>query len=102
MFISLTYAIQLGKHSIGVSPVFVYQTFEATGLQAFRDMGMAGTEIRGPGTRAHEPRGVVARGIGPSVGREEPGGSKTPRSGECDGASGDGQQLPWRDDARQA
>ncbi len=43
MFISLTYAIQLGKHSIGVSPVFVYQTFEATGLQAFRDMGMAGS-----------------------------------------------------------
>lgn len=45
MFISLTYAIQLGKHSIGVSPVFVYQTFEATGLQAFRDMGMAGNPM---------------------------------------------------------
>ena len=42
MFISLTYALQLGKHSIGLSPVFVYQTFEATGLEAFRDMGMAG------------------------------------------------------------
>jgi long-chain fatty acid transport protein len=45
MFISLTYAIQLGKHSIGVSPTFVYQTFEATGLQAFRDMGMAGNPM---------------------------------------------------------
>jgi len=43
MFISLTYAIQLGKHSIGVSPIFVYQTFEAYGLEAFRDMGMAGS-----------------------------------------------------------
>jgi long-chain fatty acid transport protein len=43
MFISLTYARVIGeKHSIGISPVFVYQAFEAKGLQAFRDMGSAG------------------------------------------------------------
>lgn len=45
MFMALTYAIQLGKHSIGVSPTFVYQTFEATGLEAFRDLGMAGNPM---------------------------------------------------------
>ncbi len=45
MFISLTYAIQLGKHSIGISPVFAYQTIEVKGLQAFRDMGMAGSPM---------------------------------------------------------
>ena len=43
MFLSLTYAFQIGNHSIAVSPVFAYQTFEATGLQAFRDLGMAGS-----------------------------------------------------------
>ena len=43
MFATITYALQLGKHSIGISPLFVYQTFEATGLEAFRDMGMAGS-----------------------------------------------------------
>jgi long-chain fatty acid transport protein len=43
IFTSLTYARVLGEnHSIGISPIFVYQTFEAKGLQAFRDMGMAG------------------------------------------------------------
>lgn len=43
MFLTLTYARQLGeKHSVGISPVFAYQTFEAKGLQAFRDMGSAG------------------------------------------------------------
>ena len=45
MFATLTYAIKLGKHSIGLSPVFVYQTFEAKGLEAFRDMGMAGNAM---------------------------------------------------------
>ncbi|HBH07675.1 MAG TPA: hypothetical protein DDX92_13850 [Flavobacteriales bacterium] len=43
LFLSLTYARQLGeKHSIGISPIFVYQTFEAGGLEAFRNFGMAG------------------------------------------------------------
>jgi len=43
MFLTLTYARLIGeKHSIGISPVFAYQTFEAKGLQAFRDMGSAG------------------------------------------------------------
>ncbi|RLD21365.1 MAG: hypothetical protein DRI54_09215 [Bacteroidetes bacterium] len=43
MFMSLTYARVLGEnHSIGISPIFVYQSFAAEGLQAFRDMGMAG------------------------------------------------------------
>lgn len=43
MFASLTYARKIGEnHSIGISPIFVYQTFEANGLQAFADMGMAG------------------------------------------------------------
>lgn len=42
MFFSLTYARNFGKHSIGVSPIFVYQTFEANGLEAFMNFGMAG------------------------------------------------------------
>jgi len=43
MFISLTYARQLGeKHSLGISPIMAIQNFEAKGLQAFRDMGSAG------------------------------------------------------------
>ena len=42
MFLALTYARQFGKHSIGISPVFAYQTVEVTGMQAFRDMGAAG------------------------------------------------------------
>lgn len=43
MFLTLTYARKFGEnHSIGISPVFAYQTFEANGLEAFRDMGMAG------------------------------------------------------------
>jgi len=43
MFLTLTYARQFGdKHSLGISPVLAYQTFEAKGLEAFRDMGMAG------------------------------------------------------------
>lgn len=43
MFFSLTYARVLGEnHSIGISPIFAYQTFEANGLQAFANMGMAG------------------------------------------------------------
>jgi len=43
MFLTLTYARQFGeKHSLGISPVLAYQTFEANGLEAFRDMGMAG------------------------------------------------------------
>jgi len=43
MFASITYAFQIGNHSVAISPVFAYQSFEATGLQAFRDMGMAGS-----------------------------------------------------------
>nr|NQU88967.1 outer membrane protein transport protein [Bacteroidota bacterium] len=43
MFLSLTYARQLGeKHSLGISPIMAFQTFEAKGLEAFRDMGSAG------------------------------------------------------------
>ena len=43
LFMSATYARVLGEnHSIGISPIFVYQSFEAKGLEAFRDMGMAG------------------------------------------------------------
>ena len=43
LFVSATYARVLGEnHSIGISPIFVYQYFEAKGLEAFRDFGMAG------------------------------------------------------------
>ena len=46
MFLSITYARKFGEnHSVGISPVFAYQTFEAKGLEAFRDMGMAGNAI---------------------------------------------------------
>ncbi len=46
MFFTATYARTFGEnHSVGISPVFAYQTFEATGLQAFRDMGMAGMPV---------------------------------------------------------
>jgi long-chain fatty acid transport protein len=45
MFASFTYARVIGEnHSIGISPIFAYQTFEANGLQAFADMGMAGAD----------------------------------------------------------
>ena len=54
LFVSATYARVLGEnHSIGVSPIFVYQSFEAKGLEAFRDMGMAGANgafVTGNGT----------------------------------------------------
>jgi len=43
MFLTLTYARQLGEnHSLGISPVMAFQSFEAKGLEAFRDMGSAG------------------------------------------------------------
>jgi long-chain fatty acid transport protein len=43
LFVSATYSRKLGdKHALGLSPIFAYQSFEATGLQAFRDFGMAG------------------------------------------------------------
>ena len=43
LFVSATYSRKLGdKHAIAVSPIFAYQSFEATGLQAFRDLGLAG------------------------------------------------------------
>lgn len=46
MFLALTYSRKLGnKHSIGLSPILAYQNFEATGLEAFRDMGMAGNPM---------------------------------------------------------
>ncbi len=46
MFVSLTYARKFGEnHSVGISPVFAYQSFEAKGLEAFRDMGMAGNAM---------------------------------------------------------
>lgn len=45
MFASITYARQFGKHSIGISPVFVYQSIEVKGLEAFRDMGAAGMPV---------------------------------------------------------
>jgi long-chain fatty acid transport protein len=42
LFVSATYARRFGNHSIGISPVFVYQTFEAKGLEAFSNFQMAG------------------------------------------------------------
>jgi long-chain fatty acid transport protein len=43
IFASVSYARQLGEnHSLGISPIFAYQTFEAKGLEAFRNFGMAG------------------------------------------------------------
>ena len=43
MFLALTYARKFGEnHSIGISPIFAYQTVEVKGMQAFRDMGAAG------------------------------------------------------------
>ncbi len=43
LFVSAGYTRKITEnHALGLSPVFAYQTFEATGLQAFRDMGMAG------------------------------------------------------------
>jgi len=42
LFVSATYSRKLGeKHALGLSPIFAYQSFEATGLQAFRDMGLS-------------------------------------------------------------
>ena len=65
MFISLTYARLFGEnHSIGISPLFVYQSFEANGLEAFRDMGMAGANgeyVTGNGS-------VSSTGIGFKIG----------------------------------
>ena len=64
MFASITYAYQMGKHSIAVSPMFAYQTFEATGLQAFRDMGMAGA----PGMPVDRSQYVTNNGTDNSTG----------------------------------
>jgi len=64
MFISLTYARLFGKHSIGISPIFVYQTFEAKGLEAFRDMGAAGM----PGMPVDRSAYVTNNGTASSTG----------------------------------
>ena len=65
MFLSLTYARQIGeKHSIGVSPIFAYQTFEAKGLEAFRDMGSAGM----PGMPVDRSAFVTNNGVASSTG----------------------------------
>jgi len=64
MFLALTYARQLGKHSIGISPVFVYQTIEISGMQAFRDMGAAGM----PGMPVDRSMYVTNNGVSSSTG----------------------------------
>jgi len=65
MFLSLTYARMLGeKHSVGISPVFAYQTFEANGLEAFRDMGSAGM----PGMAVDRSAFVTNNGTSTSTG----------------------------------
>ena len=65
MFLSLTYARQIGeKHSIGISPIFAYQTFEAKGLEAFRDMGSAGM----PGMAVDRSAYVTNNGTASSTG----------------------------------
>lgn len=65
MFASITYARLLGeKHSIGISPVFAYQTFEAKGLEAFRDMGSAGM----PGMDVDRSAFVTNNGTSTSTG----------------------------------
>ncbi len=41
LFTALNYAHSFGDHALGFSVIFAYQFFEATGLEAFRDMGMS-------------------------------------------------------------
>jgi len=64
MFLSLTYARQLGKHSIGISPIFAYQSIEVKGMQAFRDMGAAGM----PGMDVDRSMYVTNNGVSTSSG----------------------------------
>jgi len=65
MFFSLTYARKFGEnHSIGISPLFAYQTFEANGLQAFADMGMAGAN----GAYVTNNGSVSSTGFGVKIG----------------------------------
>jgi long-chain fatty acid transport protein len=64
MFLALTYARQFGKHSIGVSPIFAYQTVEVKGMQAFRDMGAAGM----PGMPVDRSQFVTNNGVSSSTG----------------------------------
>jgi len=64
MFLALTYARQLGKHSIGISPIFAYQTIEVQGMQAFRDMGAAGM----PGMAVDRSMYVTNNGVSSSTG----------------------------------
>jgi long-chain fatty acid transport protein len=62
VFASVTCARQLGEnHSIGISPIFAYQTFEAKGLEAFRNFGMAGANgdyVTGNGSATSTGLGV--------------------------------------------
>ncbi|NOX47319.1 MAG: hypothetical protein GXO89_10120 [Chlorobi bacterium] len=64
MFMALTYARQFGKHSIGISPIFAYQTVEVKGMQAFRDMGAAGI----PGMPVDRSQYVTNNGISSATG----------------------------------
>lgn len=65
MFLAVTYTRTFGdNHSIGISPLMAYQTFEATGLQAFRDMGMAGM----PGLGVNRMDKVTNNGSATSTG----------------------------------
>jgi long-chain fatty acid transport protein len=64
MFVALTYARQFGNHSIGISPVFVYQTIEVKGMQAFRDIGAAGM----PGMAVDRSQFVTNNDVSSSTG----------------------------------
>jgi len=65
MFLALTYARKFGEnHSLGISPVFAYQTIEVKGMQAFRDMGAAGM----PGMAVDRSQYVTNNGVSSSTG----------------------------------
>ncbi len=64
MFLALTYARQFGKHSIGISPIYAYQTVEVKGMQAFRDMGAAGM----PGMPVDRSGFVTNKGVSSATG----------------------------------
>lgn len=64
MFATLTYSHKFGKHSFGISPMFVYQTIEVKGLEAFRDMGAAGM----PGMPVDRSAFVTNNGVSSATG----------------------------------
>lgn len=64
MFMALSYARKFGNHSIGISPIFAYQTVEVNGMQAFRDMGSAGMQ----GMAVNRSGRVTNNGVSTSTG----------------------------------